>query len=76
MYHDQEMQSAISSHQIKERQDDRHRRDRQSLIILSVLRSLILSLCFCDIKISKADNRCYAVKDQCATPAGVFTPRQ
>ena len=24
MYHDQEIESAISSHQIKERQDDRH----------------------------------------------------
>ena len=34
MYHDQEIESAISSHQIKERQDDRHGCDRKPLIIL------------------------------------------
>ena len=65
MYHNQEIQSAIPSHQIKKRQDDRHRCDRQSLIIQSVLRRFVLPLCFCDIKIRKSDDRCHTVKNQC-----------
>lgn len=62
MDHQKEIFPASSSQQIKERKDDRHRSDWQTLVIVTKLGGLVLSLLFHYVKVTQTDYRSYTIQ--------------
>ena len=62
MDHQKEVRSAALPQKINKGKDNRHRGDRQSLVILTQLRSLILALLIHYIKVAKTNHGCHTVQ--------------
>ena len=76
MDHQKEIFSASSSQQVKERKDDRHRSDWQTLVIVTKLGGLVLSLLFHYVKVTQTDYRSYTIQAENDHSWIWFIPRQ